>query len=220
MVARLARRLNGFDVIPVEQMYDLPTLPASYLSKLNRVDLAALRAFQMPVFPWQLRYSLEREFPEMTVRRTNWRLFDNSSNASGYSILMAQKMVAQRLYYRHLKCLKRESDRALNLDSVVPYDDLASASQVSDRQLIKDESDALWRDIKQPSSYQNYTGNGLVELTFPKGQHLQLSPECQDALQHAAKAVGKNATMHPFLKSDALKIIYNVFTFGTNTSNP
>ena len=240
--SRLALSLNNFDRVPLEEMYNIPNLPSEYLNKLSRVDLASLRTFKMPVTVSQIRNSLEREFPGRSLKKTNWKFFPanfhsrlledssltiiNHPVATRTTILMAKKLVTQRLFHKQIKLLKREQDKALSLDTVMPYEDLPAKKSISlleeqqaNRSLLKEESNQLWQDI-QSKNYRKYTGAGLIHDSFKHNLESidSLSPECRKALDYAALAVGKNATMSCALKADSLRVIYNVFTYGKKGS--
>jgi hypothetical protein len=242
IATRLALNLANFDKIPIEELYNLPTLPDAYLNKLSRSELSALRTFKMPVTASQIRQSFEREFPGRMLQKTPFHLFPASYFASYYlanstgiirqpiimrsSVLMAKRLVLQRLFHRNLKRMKQEHDKALNLESVMPYEDIQDLVQpiespsflksTEKHAALKSTTDDLWQDI-QTKNYKKYTGKGLLSIIFDgkvQESHNNITPECEKALEYASVALGKNATMGYHLKVDALKVIYNVFTFG------
>jgi hypothetical protein len=187
-ISRSAQRQN---FIVAEELYDLPPLSDRIQPYLTKQLLNKLRSFSMPVLSRQMEASLSTEFG-IYIMATPWSLF--RPIVPSVSLYEASKLIQERLLYedaRRKRAISLPSGQLIERKNhMIPKKDIIA------------ESDIVYNEIRT-GEYSRYNDHSILLSSAD----IKSTPETFLILRHATHALSRNPSMHPVMKTDALRII-------------
>jgi ribosomal protein L18 len=211
----LARFLKRQDFIVLEDLFELPMMSSAFIAHLRREEVYGWKHFKMPVLPSQVEHSLSREFGTH-IQTTPFSFY--SPMKMKVSVYQANKLIQEKIFYnvRQKSLVMSNSNNKDLKKGTLEHANMSTQDEAKKmQQEITRESSQMMKEILMGGYSRYHSSKQLLKKAVPAAvfsSDASKTGHVGKVLSHAALILGKNASLHPSMKSDSLKMIHDIIS--------